>query len=65
MRNFPPVGEARAAYAKRCRRIDNPPCMGGLPRPARIARVVEENARVKTFVLRVSLEAEPGQFVMV
>ena len=65
MRNFPPVGEAQAAYAKRCRRIGNPPYTGGLPRPARIARVVEENARVKTFVLRVSLEAEPGQFVMV
>ena len=59
------MGEAQAAYAKRCRRIGNPPYTGGLPRPARIAKVVEENARVKTFVLRTSLEAEPGQFVMV
>jgi len=36
----------------------------GLPRPTRIAEVIEENAKVKTFILEASLEAEPGQFVM-
>jgi len=37
----------------------------GLPRPARIAEVIAESAKVKTFVLEASLEAEPGQFVMI
>lgn len=36
-----------------------------LPQPARIGRVIAESAKVKTFVIEASLEAEPGQFVMV
>jgi dihydroorotate dehydrogenase electron transfer subunit len=36
-----------------------------LPRPAKIAKVIKENANVKTFILEASLEAEPGQFVMI
>ncbi len=35
------------------------------PQPARIGQVIVESAKVKTFVLEASLEAEPGQFVMV
>lgn len=38
---------------------------GGLPRLTRIARVIEENAQVRTFVLEATVEADPGQFVMV
>jgi dihydroorotate dehydrogenase electron transfer subunit len=38
---------------------------GGLPRPTKIAEVIEESVKVKTFILEASLEAEPGQFVMV
>lgn len=37
----------------------------GLPRPTKIARVIEESARVKTFVLEAVVEAAPGQFIMV
>ena len=37
----------------------------GLPRPTKIADVIEESVKVKTFILEASLEAEPGQFVMV
>jgi dihydroorotate dehydrogenase electron transfer subunit len=37
----------------------------GLPRPTKIARVIEENAQVKTFVLETTLEADPGQFIMI
>ncbi|MFQ6014542.1 MAG: dihydroorotate dehydrogenase electron transfer subunit [Anaerolineae bacterium] len=36
-----------------------------LPLPTRIERVITENARTKTFVLDTSLEAQPGQFLMV
>jgi dihydroorotate dehydrogenase electron transfer subunit len=36
-----------------------------LPQPARIGRVIAESAKVKTFIIEASLEAEPGQFVMV
>jgi dihydroorotate dehydrogenase electron transfer subunit len=38
---------------------------GGLPRPTKIAEVIEENAQVKTFVLETAVEAAPGQFIMV
>ena len=37
----------------------------GLPQPTKITRVIEENARVKTFVLEAAVEADPGQFIMV
>jgi dihydroorotate dehydrogenase electron transfer subunit len=37
----------------------------GLPQPAEIAKVIEENAKVKTFVLEAAVEAAPGQFIMV
>ena len=37
---------------------------GAKPRAARVERVVVENARVKTFMFDLELEAEPGQFVM-
>jgi NAD(P)H-flavin reductase len=36
-----------------------------LPQPARIGQVIAESAKVKTFIIEASLEAEPGQFVMV
>jgi len=36
-----------------------------LPKPTRIGQVIVENAKVKTFILETSLEAEPGQFVMI
>lgn len=36
-----------------------------LPRTAVIEQVVEENYRVRTFTLDISLAAQPGQFVMV
>jgi len=38
---------------------------GDLPRSTRIAKVIEENAKVKTFVLEAAVEADPGQFIMV
>lgn len=34
------------------------------PRAARVERIVVENARVKTFMFDLELEAEPGQFIM-
>ena len=37
----------------------------GLPQPAKIAKVIEENAQVRTFVLEAAVEADPGQFIMV
>ena len=37
----------------------------GLPQPTNIAEVIEENAKVKTFVLEAAIEAHPGQFIMV
>jgi dihydroorotate dehydrogenase electron transfer subunit len=37
----------------------------GLPRPTKITEVIEESAKVRTFILEASLEAEPGQFVMI
>lgn len=37
----------------------------GLPRPTKIAKVIEESAKVKTFVLGATVEADPGQFIMV
>lgn len=37
----------------------------GLPRPNKIAKVIEESAQVKTFVLEATVEADPGQFIMV
>ena len=37
----------------------------GLPRPTKIAKVIEENAKVRTFVLAAAVEADPGQFIMV
>ena len=37
----------------------------GLPRPTKIAKVIEEAAQVKTFVLKAAVEADPGQFVLV
>jgi len=37
----------------------------GLPQPTKIAKVIEENAQVKTFVLEAAVEADPGQFIMV
>lgn len=39
--------------------------VGRLPRAVRIQQVVVENARTKTFVLDASVEATPGQFIMV
>jgi dihydroorotate dehydrogenase electron transfer subunit len=36
----------------------------GLPRPARIARVIPENDRIRTFFFDVSLPSQPGQFIM-
>jgi dihydroorotate dehydrogenase electron transfer subunit len=36
-----------------------------LPRATKIAKVIEENAQVKTFVLEAAVEADPGQFIMV
>jgi dihydroorotate dehydrogenase electron transfer subunit len=35
-----------------------------LPQEARIAEVIDENYQIRTFVLDLRLEAEPGQFVM-
>ena len=40
------------------------PTVHNLPQPFKIAEVIEESYRVKTFVLEGSFEAEPGQFVM-
>ena len=37
----------------------------GLPQPTKIAKVIEENAPVKTFFLEAAVEADPGQFIMV
>ncbi len=37
----------------------------GLPRPTKIARVIEANATVRTFVLEAAAEADPGQFIMI
>jgi len=37
----------------------------GLPRPTKIAKVIEESAQVRTFVLEAAVEADPGQFIMV
>jgi dihydroorotate dehydrogenase electron transfer subunit len=37
----------------------------GLPRPTKIAQVIEESAQAKTFVLGATVEADPGQFIMV
>jgi dihydroorotate dehydrogenase electron transfer subunit len=37
----------------------------GLPQPTKIAKVIEENAQVRTFVLEAAVEADPGQFIMV
>jgi len=37
----------------------------GLPQPTKIAQVIEESAQVKTFVLGATVEADPGQFIMV
>jgi len=37
---------------------------GGLPRAARVAEVVVENARTRTLVLDAQVPAEPGQFAM-
>lgn len=37
---------------------------GGLPRAARVAEVVAENARTRTVVLDARVPAEPGQFAM-
>jgi len=37
----------------------------GLPRPTKIAKVIEESAKVRTFVLEAAVEADPGQFIMV
>ncbi|MFQ6059378.1 MAG: dihydroorotate dehydrogenase electron transfer subunit [Anaerolineae bacterium] len=39
--------------------------LDNLPQPAKIGRVIAESAKVKTFILEASLEAEPGQFVMI
>ena len=36
-----------------------------LPRPMRVASIVQETSQVKTFVLDAGLAADPGQFVMV
>jgi dihydroorotate dehydrogenase electron transfer subunit len=36
----------------------------GLPRVAHVVRIAAESARVRTLVLDLSLEADPGQFVM-
>lgn len=38
--------------------------ISGLPQPARILAIRDENARTKTFVLDAHLDASPGQFVM-
>jgi dihydroorotate dehydrogenase electron transfer subunit len=35
-----------------------------LPQPARIVRVIDESPKVRTLLLDLHLEAEPGQFVM-
>jgi dihydroorotate dehydrogenase electron transfer subunit len=37
----------------------------GLPQPTKIAKIIEENAQVKTFGLEAAVEADPGQFIMV
>lgn len=37
----------------------------GLPRPTRIAKIIEENATVKTVILEAAVEADPGQFIMI
>jgi dihydroorotate dehydrogenase electron transfer subunit len=37
----------------------------GLPRPTKIAKVIEENTKVKTFILEAAVEAATGQFIMV
>ena len=37
----------------------------GLPRLTKIAKVIEENAQVRTFVLEAAIKADPGQFIMV
>jgi dihydroorotate dehydrogenase electron transfer subunit len=37
----------------------------GLPQPTKIAKVIEESAQVKTFVLQAAVEADPGQFIMI
>jgi dihydroorotate dehydrogenase electron transfer subunit len=37
----------------------------GLPQLTKIAKVIEESAQVRTFVLEVAVEADPGQFIMV
>ena len=37
----------------------------GLPQPTKIAKVIEESAQVRTFVLEATVEADPGQFIMV
>jgi dihydroorotate dehydrogenase electron transfer subunit len=37
----------------------------GLPQLTKIAKVIEENAQVRTFVLEAAVEADPGQFIMV
>ncbi|MFQ5595541.1 MAG: dihydroorotate dehydrogenase electron transfer subunit [Anaerolineae bacterium] len=35
-----------------------------LPRPARIAQIIPENDRTRTFILDASVDATPGQFIM-
>jgi len=37
----------------------------GLPQLTKITRVIEENAQVRTFVLEATVEADPGQFIMI
>lgn len=39
-------------------------CRDGLPRPLRLAGLVQENARTRTLVLDAHLDASPGQFAM-
>jgi NAD(P)H-flavin reductase len=41
------------------------PMKSALPKPTKIAKVIEESAQVKTFVLEAAVEADPGQFIMV